>query len=1186
MKNFFSYSLILFFSSLFFISGIKEKKKIRNIHQIYNKNKTDTVINKLPDGHSFITNFNLSKHQKVKSISQDASGIMLFLTSKGVIFFDGMTEEMLYFETHPNLIKKDIQLDQFYIAERKGFGIVRKDKKGDYIYESISENKEENENFKQIITEKNKVWFVSNHKIASITPKNYKKPKIEYFNRNKTISGAFVFKNQLYFSEYDSGLYVIENDSAKLITNDTLFSNYKIIFNIPDKESIILGLENNKLYTFNGKTYKIFKASSDDYINESIITGGSRYTNDIIVVTTLNGGAILIDKNTGKTTHTINYRTGLPDDEIYASYSDRTNGLWLSHDYGISRVAFDIPVTNYSFYPGLQGKINYVKVFDSTLYVATGEGLFRLSQIKNYDEVEVATKKWIKSKTKTANNNYITENIITEESSFSPEENDTETDEEGFFNRWKKRRKKKNKEEESNIDESFEDTEENTDTHSTKNNNKPEKESYKTIYKAVTEYKKIYELHSVKYSYKKVEGINSKCKHLKSFSKGLLASTNSGLFFIQNNEIKTLIADAYIYNISGSVKDKVLYSATSKGLFKIYNSGKNISAEKITGAFINNKNFQKVFKVNDTIVWLSSLNDLFLTKIKGKEVMSGQQFKIETDQSEKLNIIKENNKIIFLASGNAYYYNEELKDVIEHSDYYQLLKKSNNIFNLTDTSILITKNNTVLKSINTEINNNYLKYAWLIDNIKSINFDEEENIWIVSRQNSIYKINNKETYQNKKFNIYIKNITDNKGNAYKNFEMLELESDYKNITVQLLSPYFLKKDFVKYFYAIDSENSDDFINFSSSQIAIPELSPGKHTIHFKAINDLNETSEVLILHVDINPPLWQTNIFIIGVFTIVLILISVIISVFYRRKQRKIKQYNEILELKVKERTAEIEKQNLQIQNQNTEIYEQYQKINTQNEEITGSIRYAGKIQRAALPNTEIQKKYLSGHFILYKPRDIVSGDFYWMTEAQNKLFIAAVDCTGHGVPGGFLSMLGISFLNEIVIDLNKKKKYIRAADILNILRDKIISTLSQQGDEITRDGMDIALAVIDKEKKLLNFAGANNPAYIIRDRQLTKIDADRMPVGYNKKLNDIKFKDKFVKILKDDIIYLFSDGYADQFGGSNGKKFNARRFRELLLHVQKYPMEKQKEIAGNVLKKWQQGHQQIDDILLIGIKI
>ena len=208
------------------------------------------------------------------------------------------------------------------------------------------------------------------------------------------------------------------------------------------------------------------------------------------------------------------------------------------------------------------------------------------------------------------------------------------------------------------------------------------------------------------------------------------------------------------------------------------------------------------------------------------------------------------------------------------------------------------------------------------------------------------------------------------------------------------------------------------------------------------------------------------------------------------------------------------------------------------------------------------------------------------MTEAQNKLFIAAVDCTGHGVPGGFLSMLGISFLNEIVIHMSKKTDNIKAGDILNVLRNKMITTLSQHNDHTSHDGMDMALVVIDKKNMLLNFAGANNSAYIIRNNQLNKIEADRMPVGFNKKLNDIDFTNKFLKLKMNDAIYLFSDGYADQFGGENNKKFNSRRFRELLLHLQKFPMIQQKNIAETILKRWQKDNIQIDDILLIGIKI
>jgi serine phosphatase RsbU (regulator of sigma subunit) len=181
---------------------------------------------------------------------------------------------------------------------------------------------------------------------------------------------------------------------------------------------------------------------------------------------------------------------------------------------------------------------------------------------------------------------------------------------------------------------------------------------------------------------------------------------------------------------------------------------------------------------------------------------------------------------------------------------------------------------------------------------------------------------------------------------------------------------------------------------------------------------------------------------------------------------------------------------------------------------------------------------------------------------------------------------LGISFLNDIVNEYVKSNTEIKAAEILNALRIKVISTLSRQEEETAQDGMDISIVVIDKENMIMNFAGANNPAYLARNGLLNKIEADRMPVGYNKKLNRIGFKNKFVKIKMDDSVYIFTDGYADQFGGTHNKKFNVRRFKELLIHLQKFPINEQQFVAEKILMKWQKDQMQIDDILLIGIQI
>ncbi|MCD4794130.1 MAG: SpoIIE family protein phosphatase [Bacteroidales bacterium] len=1182
MKNFISYTLVIFFSSLFILTGLKTKNLLNNSKQKIEKSfsEKDTNINKLPEGYQYISNFSFKKNKKISSVTQDSSGVMLFTNNTGIIFFDGKNERNLFIKDAPNIIKKYKKTNSFFIACRKGFGMLTKDKTGAYIYQSLSEKRRHNENYSDIVIISEKIFFINEKKIVSIKPDNPEETTIEYVDEKNTINHAFEHKGDVYLNLNNSGIHIFKNDSIIQIVNNTVFSDYEILFDIPFNESLILGTSDNELFLFDGNNYSRFNTSSDDYIKESVITGGTDYDKDWFVITTLNGGAIIINKNTGNAEYTINYRTGLLDDEIITSYVCNSGGLWLSHEYGISRAAFDIPVKNFGNYPGIQGKINSIQVFDSTLYVATGEGLYYLSEIKSYDEVKIATDKWVKSRIKiNANTNNISPayNIV---SDTDDEINEDDSEDAGFFKRWRKRRdnKKENDETDDDITEP-EATDDNYEDSLTK------EERYKTEYKKVTEYRKIYELQSVKYSYKKISGINSKCKFLKPFNNGLLAVTNSGLYFVKAYETKTIIPDEYIYDISGKATDNIIFAATSKGIYKIHKSSDNISAYKIENEKPEYKKIKRLYKINDTAIWAGYLNKLFLFKFKKNRISSSEQFKLNSDINEDVIITKYKNRPVFISSDNAFYLNNEINDIVEDNELNKLIRNADNIYFTSDTSYIIYGQNNSVSQININQPLPYLKYAWLVDYVENLTFDNAYNIWLVSRDNMIYKIS-PEKYSNRNFNISIIDIKDKEENSLDNFSDIKLGSNYKRITIYLSSPCFFKNDFVTYYYGIDTNNEKDFIESSKSKIIIPELTSGNHIIYLFAVNEINEKSETIKINIEINPPFWQTNHFLIAVFVVFILLISLLISGVYRIRQRKIKEYNEILELKVKERTVEIKIQNKQIQKQNSEIIEQNRKIVYQNEEITGSIKYARKIQKAALPETDIQSKYLSGFFNLFKPRDIVSGDFYWMTEAQNKLFIAAVDCTGHGVPGGFLSMLGISFLNEIVTDMNKKTEDIKAADILNVLRNKMITTLSQHNEHTTHDGMDMALVIIDKENMLLNYAGANNPAYIIRKNRLSKITANRMPIGFNKKLNDIDFTNKFLKLKMNDSIYLFSDGYADQFGGENNKKFNSRRFRELLIHLQKFPMVQQKDIAETILKRWQKDNIQIDDILLIGIQI
>ncbi|MEX0987918.1 MAG: tetratricopeptide repeat protein [Bacteroidales bacterium] len=256
--------------------------------------------------------------------------------------------------------------------------------------------------------------------------------------------------------------------------------------------------------------------------------------------------------------------------------------------------------------------------------------------------------------------------------------------------------------------------------------------------------------------------------------------------------------------------------------------------------------------------------------------------------------------------------------------------------------------------------------------------------------------------------------------------------------------------------------------------------------------------------------------------------------------------------------------------------------ITGQKKEITDSIRYASRIQNAVLTPVEDLSQFLPEHFILYRPRDIVSGDFYWITKINNRIMCVIADCTGHGVPGAFMSMLGVTFLNEII----SRNPDIQANDMLNELRSHVITSLHQTaGQGGTQDGMDLATIIIDQPNSELQYAGANNPLILIRNNELKEYKPDKMPIGIHENANK-PFTNHKIKYSAGDVLYTFSDGFPDQFGGPSGKKFMIRNFKEQLSRIHKKPMGQQLIMLEKVLDDWMEGVSQIDDILVMGIRL
>jgi ligand-binding sensor domain-containing protein/serine phosphatase RsbU (regulator of sigma subunit) len=343
-------------------------------------------------------------------------------------------------------------------------------------------------------------------------------------------------------------------------------------------------------------------------------------------------------------------------------------------------------------------------------------------------------------------------------------------------------------------------------------------------------------------------------------------------------------------------------------------------------------------------------------------------------------------------------------------------------------------------------------------------------------------------------------------------------------------------------------------------VSYTELPGGEYTFKVKAANNDGIWNEKPYeIHITVVPPFWKTKWF----YFLVFLFVTAGFYAYTQYRTNAIKKVNKILENKVAERTRELAQKN---------------------RDITSSIEYAKRIQEAILPSKEQMFKKLNKAFILYRPKDIVSGDFYWFGEKNNCKILAVVDCTGHGVPGAFMSMIGHNLLHQIVTE----KGITDPAEILNNLHKGVQEALRQGQNEInTNDGMDVSLIAINDLTNEVKWAGANRSVVIINlNNELSKFDGNKFPVGGAQLLTSRLFTTHDIKPALPSMAYMFTDGYADQFGGEKGKKYMVKRFHEILTNIHLHSPEQQRQELENNFEHWRQNHEQVDDVLVVGVAI
>ncbi len=366
-------------------------------------------------------------------------------------------------------------------------------------------------------------------------------------------------------------------------------------------------------------------------------------------------------------------------------------------------------------------------------------------------------------------------------------------------------------------------------------------------------------------------------------------------------------------------------------------------------------------------------------------------------------------------------------------------------------------------------------------------------------------------------------------------------------------------------YEYQLKNYDrEWLGTQNRQVTYSQLPPGKFTFLVRASHGQGfATAEIKTFEFEIIPPLWQRAWFLI----LCAVALSFMVFGFIKLREQRLRETQLELERQVEERTEELR--------------EQRDETEKKNQQITSSIQYARRIQQAILPSVELIEQQLPGTVIFFRPRDVVSGDFYWYLKKQNRQFIVAADCTGHGVPGALMSMLGCELLEKIVSELR-----LFSVDLILKELHLQIRKLLRQDETQNRDGMDLSLCMIDLDNQIVEYAGAKNPLVYFRDQEIFRIKGDAMPIGGLQLEKERTFTRHQIPLKGTTHFYLFSDGFQDQFGGADGRKFMATNFRNLLHKLHTLPARQQVEHLEETLQNWKGTERQTDDILVLGFKI
>ncbi|MBL4655831.1 MAG: SpoIIE family protein phosphatase [Bacteroidia bacterium] len=1114
------------------------------------------------------------------AITQDKRGVMYFGNGGVVLEYDGV-----YWRSIPlssNTIVRSLCIDDngtVFVGAQADFGFLEPNDKGELVYKSLIENiKEKHRKFAdvwQAFSVNSAVFFRTSNKLF-----RYQNGNIKVWEPANRFFRSYLVNGTIYMLDRSIGLKYMSDDSLQLLPGGEFFSNDRVYTILPyeNEERLLVGTEKRGLYLINS-TKQInnlsrglgasalgqnsgnimpFSTQADQILSFHSLYNGITlpsvkrgFQKQRYALATTSGGVIVIDSN-GKLLQALNKLSGVNDNMILNLFSDRQNGLWLGLNKGISRVEVNSPITRFSEDYGLIGNVESIIRHNGQLFVGTIQGVFYL------DDNEISfspNRKLFKPVLGIASSAWdffscmddeILGNMILVANSdgvYSISENTAQLIRKGYaftINR--------SKQDPSRIFIGGQ----GISSIKFKDGQWIDEGSFPG---AIDEIRSIVETENgdlwMGTSYKGLIRIN-----FSKFKRGANESlVETGAFQISKWGEKYIIEK---YGTKQNLPGGPIWTvnigkhftiSTTRGLYKYSKDKKN--------KFIPDSSLGALFAAGARPAYPLVTDDVGNVWLKSNEVITvgkpGQNDKYSWEVTPFLRIPKT------IASKITVIYPE-----------------NNGITWFGGHEGLIRMDDIIVKDY-------------------KVNFSALIRKVIIGKDSVLFNGAYFDKIEGKNTSAFV--IPLMKASYEQNASLVhDLPYGFNSITFEFAAPSFDNEKETHYQYVLEGFDKSWTDWTTKTDKEYTNLGERDYIFHVRARDIYGHVSREATYQFSILAPWYRTF----GAYAGYMLMLGFIIYTIVVINSRRLKDENTRLERIIAERTSEIVAEKEKVNRQN-------RIIEAKNKDITDSIKYAKRIQEAILPKENDIYKALPNAFVLYKPKDIVSGDFYWFSELKRngtqQYIIAAVDCTGHGVPGAFMSMIGNELLNQIVLEKNITKP----GEVLDYLHEGVRFALGQyKEDAEVRDGMDIALCKVDMEKGILEYAGAHRPLYIItsdtsevtegeaeinkkmnlqKGLTLKEIKADKVPIGGLQLEDHRKFANHTIKMPENSMFYIFSDGYIDQFGGDRNKKFMTRRFRNKLSEIQPLSIIDQRKALNEEIENWRGEMEQTDDIIVIGVK-